>query len=87
LVRDRITCYQGSSPIPFFQTIVVLAKSIKRLVYKLTLANTELYIFRVTNKVFSKYRRTKKNHICQGDILIIEEAYDIIAQDKINKQI
>jgi hypothetical protein len=64
LVRDRITCYQGNSLIPFFQTIVILAKSIKCLVYELTLANTELYIFQVANKTFSKRRRTKKNHIC-----------------------
>jgi hypothetical protein len=63
LVRDRITCYQGNSLIPFFQTIAVLAKNTKRLAYELTLANTELYILRVANKVFSKYRRTKKNHI------------------------
>jgi hypothetical protein len=87
LVRDRITCYQGSSFIPFFQTIAVLAKGIERLAYELTLANTELYIFRVANKVFSKRRRTKKNHICQGGALIIEEAHDIIAQNEINKQI
>jgi hypothetical protein len=87
LVRDRITCYQGNSPIPFFQTIVVLAKSIECLAYELTLANTELRIFRVTNKVLSKYYRTKKNYIRQKGILIIKEAYDIIAQNKINKQI
>jgi hypothetical protein len=63
----------------FFQTIIILAKSIKRLVYELILANTELYILRVANKIFSKYRRTKKNRICQGGIFIIEKTYDIIA--------
>jgi hypothetical protein len=87
LVRDRITCYQGNSLISFFQIIIILAKNTKRLAYELTLANTKLYILRVVNKTFSKYRRTKKNHIRQGDILIIKEAYDIIAQDEINKQI
>jgi hypothetical protein len=71
----------------FFQIIVVLAKNTKRLVYELTLTNTELYIFQVTNKIFSKYRRTKKNHIRQGSIFTIEETHDIIAQDEINKQI
>jgi hypothetical protein len=71
----------------FFQTIVILAKNIECLAYELNLAYTKLYILRVANKVFSKYYRTKKNRICQGDIFIIEEAYDIIAQDEINKQI
>jgi hypothetical protein len=85
LVRDRITYYQGSSPIPFFQTIVILAKSIECLVHELTLTNTELYILRIANKVFSKRYRTKKNHIRQGSALIIEETYNIIAQDEINK--
>jgi hypothetical protein len=87
LVRDRITCYQGNSLTPLFQTIIVLAKNIKRLVYELTFANTELYILRVANKVFSKRHKTKKIHICQGNILIIEKSYDIITQDEINKQI
>jgi hypothetical protein len=87
LVRDRITYYQGSSLILLFQTIIILAKNIKRLAYKLTLTNTKLYIFQVTNKIFFKYRRIKKNHICQKNILIIKTAYDIITQDKINKQI
>jgi hypothetical protein len=73
--------------IPFFQTIIVLAKNIKYLVYELIFANAELYIFREINKVFSKYHKTKKNHIYQKDILIIKETHDIIAQDKINKQI
>jgi hypothetical protein len=71
----------------FFQTIVVLAKGIKRLVYKLTLINTKLRILQVANKAFSKCYRTKKNRIRQGGILIIKETYDIIAQDKINEQI
>jgi hypothetical protein len=87
LVKNRITCYQKNSFIFLFQTIIVLAKNTKRLVYELILINTKLYIFRAINKVFSKYRRAKKNRIRQGDILIIEEVYNIIAQNKINKQI
>jgi hypothetical protein len=87
LVRDRITCYQGSSLILFFQTIAILAKDTKHLVYELTLANTELYIFQIANKVFSKCYRTKKNYIRQGGVFIIKEAYNIITQDKVNKQI
>jgi hypothetical protein len=87
LVKDYIICYQGSSPILLFQTIVILAKSIECLAHELTLINTKLYIFQVANKVFSKYRKTKKNRIYQGDIFIIEEAYDIITQDEVNKQI
>jgi hypothetical protein len=71
----------------FFQTIIILAKNIECLVYKLTLTNTKLYILRVANKIFSKYYRTKKNHIYQGGAFIIEETHDIIIQDKVNKQI
>jgi hypothetical protein len=63
LVRDHITYYQGNSLIPFFQIIIILAKNIKRLVYELIFTNTKLYIFQVINKVLSKHRRTKKNHI------------------------
>jgi hypothetical protein len=39
----------------------------------------EICILRKTNEVFSKYRRAKKNRIRQGGILIIENAYDILA--------
>jgi hypothetical protein len=42
---------------------------------------------RKTNKVFSKYRRAKKNHICQGGVFIIEDAYNILAQEEVDKQI
>jgi hypothetical protein len=71
----------------FFQTIVVLAKGIEYLTYELTLINTELRIFRATNKALSKCRRAKKNRIRQGGTFTIEEVYNIITQDKINKQI
>jgi hypothetical protein len=45
----------------------------------------EIYILRKTNKVFSKYRRAKKNRICQKDALIIEDAYNILAQEEVDK--
>jgi hypothetical protein len=87
LVRDRIACYQKYLLTFLFQTIVVLAKGIECLAHELTLANTELYIFRAANEVLSKRCRTKKNRIYQEGTLTIKEVYNIIAQDKINKQI
>ena len=87
MVRDRITCYQGSSPTPLFETVASFAKSIERLAYELTLVNTELRTLRAANKALSKRRRAKKNRIRQGGALTIEDTHDIIAQDEVNKQI
>jgi hypothetical protein len=42
LVKDRIACYQGSSPTPIFQTVVTLAKGTERLAYKVTLLTAEV---------------------------------------------
>jgi hypothetical protein len=41
----------------------MLAKGIERLVYEITFLLTEIHIFRVTNKTFSKYRRAKKTRV------------------------
>jgi hypothetical protein len=71
--------------ISLFLIVVLLAKNTKRLAYELILITAEVYILRKTNKVFSKYRRAKKNYICQGDILIIEDIYNILAQEEVDK--
>jgi hypothetical protein len=42
---------------------------------------------RKTNKVLSKHRKAKKNRICQGGIFIIENIYNILAQEEVDKQI
>jgi hypothetical protein len=42
-------------------------------------------ILRKTNKVFSKYRRAKKNYIRQGGILTIKDTHDILVQEEVNK--
>jgi hypothetical protein len=47
----------------------------------------EVCILRKTNKALSKRRRAKKNRIRQGDILTIEDIYDILAQEEVDKQI
>jgi hypothetical protein len=85
LVKNRITCYQGNSLISLFLTIVLLAKDIERLAYELILITAEVYILHKTNKVFSKYRKAKKNRIRQGGILIIKDTYDILAQEEVDK--
>jgi hypothetical protein len=53
----------------------------------LILITAEIRILCKTNKTFSKYRRAKKNRICQGGIFIIEDTYDILAQEEVDKQI
>jgi hypothetical protein len=73
--------------ISFFSTVVLLVKNTKKLAYELILITAKIYILRKTNKIFSKYQRAKKNHIRQGGVLIIENAYDILAQEEVDKQI
>jgi hypothetical protein len=79
LVRDCITCHQGSLPTPLFQTIASLAEGIEHLAHELTLVNAKNCILQAANKALSKCRRAKKNRIRQGGILTIEDAHDIMA--------
>jgi hypothetical protein len=62
-----------------FSTIALLAKDTERLAHELILVTAEVYILYKINKIFSKCRKAKKNRIRQGDALIIEDAYDILA--------
>jgi hypothetical protein len=73
--------------ISFFSIVVLLAKGTERLTHELILITAEIYILHKANKVFSKYRRAKKNYICQEDIFTIEDTYDILAQKEVDKQI
>jgi hypothetical protein len=71
--------------ISLFLIVALLVKNIKKLAHELILITTEVYILRKINKVFSKYRRAKKNRIRQGGIFIIEDIYDILAQEEVDK--
>jgi hypothetical protein len=73
LVQNQITCYQGSSLTSIFETIATLAKITERLVYKMTLLSTEVYILRVVNKILSKRYRAKKTLVYQEETLIVED--------------
>jgi hypothetical protein len=73
--------------ISFFSIVALLAKDTERLAHELILITAEIHILRKANKVFSKCRRAKKNRIRQGGILIIEDTYDILAQEEVDKQI
>ena len=53
----------------------------------MTLMHAELCTLRAANEALSKRRRAKKNRICQGGALTIEDAHNIMAQDEVNKQI
>ena len=55
-----------------------MAKGIELLAYKVTLMSAKLYTLWVVNKALSKCYRAKKNYICQGGILTIENIYNII---------
>ena len=55
--------------------------------YKVTLLIAEVYILYKANKALSKYQRAKKNYIRQGGILTIEDIYNILAQEEVDKQI
>jgi hypothetical protein len=74
-------------PTFIFQIIITLAKNIKRLAYEITFLLVEIYIFRVTNKTFSKYRKAKKTRVRQGNIFIIRDKQDILIQKDIDKQV
>ena len=63
----------------------MLAKGIELLAYKVTLISTKLYTLQVANKELSKYCRAKKNCICQGGVLTIENTHNILAQEEVDK--
>jgi len=69
----------------FFSIIITLTKNIEILVYKIILIFTKIYILWIVNKTLFKYQKTKKNRIYQGDIFTIEDIYNILAQEKIDK--
>jgi hypothetical protein len=51
------------------------------IVYKIILLlTTKIQIFHKTNKALSKYYRTKKTRVRQGNIPIIEDARDVLVQ-------
>ena len=65
----------------------MLAKGIELLAHKVTLISTKLYILWVANKALSKCYRAKKNCICQGGVLTIENIHNIITKEEVDKQI
>ncbi len=62
-----------------FSTVAMLVKGTEILAHENTLLAAEVHILRAANEALSKRQRAKKNRICQGDILIIEDIYDILA--------
>jgi hypothetical protein len=74
-------------PTPIFQTVVTLAKGTERLANKVTLLTAEVCTLRAANKALSKRRRAKKNCIRQEGALTVEDTHDILAQEKVDKQI
>ncbi len=63
LVRNRIACYQGSSPTPLFETVAALAKGTERMAHEITLLSAEVRTLRAANKALSKRRRAKKARV------------------------
>jgi hypothetical protein len=87
LVRNRIACYQGSSPSSLFSTVAALAKGTEILAHEMTLISAEVRTLRAANEALSKRRRAKKNRIRQGGTLTVEDAHDILAQKEVDEQI
>ena len=87
LVKDRIALHQGSSPTPIFATVTALAKGTELLAHQVTLLTAETRTLRKANEALSKRRRAKKNRICQGGALTIEDAHNILAQEEVDEQI
>jgi hypothetical protein len=64
-----------------------LAKGIEILAHENTLLAAEVHTLWVANEALSKRQSAKKNYICQGGALTIEDAYDILAQEEVDEQI
>ena len=79
LVRNRIACYQGSSPTPLFETVAALAKGTERMAHEMTLLSAEVRTLRAANEALSKRRRAKKTRVRQGGALTIEDTQDVLA--------
>ena len=47
----------------------------------------ELRSLRTANKALSKRRRAKKTRICQGGVLTVKDAHDILSQTEVDEQI
>jgi DDE superfamily endonuclease len=87
LVRNRISCHQGSSPTPLFETVRALAKGTEQMAHEITLLSAEVHTLRAANEALSKRRRAKKARIRQGGALTVEDAQDIIAQKDVDEQV
>jgi len=70
-----------------FKIVALLAKKTKFLVYKVTLLHAKIRLLRIANKALSKRCKAKKTRIRQEGVLTIKDAYNIISQIKVNKQI
>jgi len=72
---------------PIFETVALLAKGTELLAHKVTLLQAEICSLCTANKALSKRCRAKKIRICQGGVLTIEDAHDILSQTEVDKQI
>jgi hypothetical protein len=87
LVKNHIARHQGSSPTPLFATVTALAKGTELLAHELTLANAEIRTLRQANQALSKRRRAKRTRVCQGGVLTVKDAHDVLAQREVDEQI
>jgi hypothetical protein len=87
LVRNWISCHQGSSPTLLFETVRALAKGTERIAYEMTLLSAEVRTLRAANEALSKRRRAKKARIRQVGALTVEDAQDIITQKDVDEQV
>ena len=87
LVKTRINGHQESSPTPIFSMVKHMAKGMEAMAHELTLVSAENHNLRKANEALSKCRRAKKTHVCEGGVLTAEDAWDILAQKEVGKQV
>ena len=61
-----------------FEIIIVLVKSIERIVYKMIFLFAKIHTLWTANKALSKYYRAKKARVYKEDILIVKDIQDFL---------
>lgn len=87
LLKDRISCHQGSSPTSIYEGINHLLKGAHAFIHRMTLLEEEVKTLRETNNLLSRRRRTKKQRLRQGGAMTVAEGQDQMAQNEVNVQV
>lgn len=81
-IKDKVVRYQDSSPTQILDAINLFAKGTARVIYKLTLLQSESHNLRRTNKDLSRRCYTERKRFQEGGSFSQEEARVLEGQDK-----